>query len=268
MRHYKTIDFSRYASIKIGPTLEVWVIEDEHYPQDAYIIGGANNVLLSPTPPPLMVLSKAYDYIKIENGRLVIGAATPGGKVVSFCKRHNIANFEFMAHLPGTVGGMIKMNAGLKEWEIFNYLYALKLDGDYYLKEHIPYGYRYCHLEGVVFEAHFNIEEGFQTQRLEMFRSMRSNQPKASSAGSCFKNPTGDHAGRLIEAVGLKGWRHGAVGFSAVHANFLVNYGGGTFDDAMYVISLAQQRVAETFGIVLDKEIIVLHENCQSKRDI
>ncbi len=255
---YKSIDFSQYASIKIGPVVDVFVIEEEHYPHDAYLIGGANNVLLSPTPPPLMVLSKTYDYIKIENGRLIIGAATPGGKVVSFCKRHNIANFEFMAHLPGTVGGMVKMNAGLKEWEIFNHLYALKLESGYCLKESMEYGYRYCGLESIVWEAQFTIEEGFEAKRLEMFASMRRNQPKAFSAGSCFKNPKDDYAGRLIEAVHLKGVRCGSMAFSEIHANFLVNCGGGTFDDALSLIRLAEQRVHEQFGIQLEREIIVL----------
>ncbi len=255
---YKSIDFSQYASIKIGPVVDVFVIEAGHYPHDAYLIGGANNVLLSPTPPPLMVLSKKYDYIKIENGRLTIGAATPGGKVVSFCKRHDIANFEFMAHLPGTVGGMIKMNAGLKEWEIFNHLYALKLESGYYLKESIEHGYRYCHLDSMVFEAEFIIDKGFDMKRLELFRAMRHNQPTECSAGSCFKNPKGDYAGRLIEAVGLKGERVGAMGFSAQHANFLVNVGGGTFDDALRLIQLAEERVYEQFGIQLEREIIVL----------
>ena len=260
MSCYKHIDFSRYSSIKIGPVVEVYVVEDGHYPNDAYLVGGANNLLLSPTPPPLMVLSKQYDYIKVDNGRLIVGAATPGGKVVSFCKRHNIANFEFMAHLPGTVGGMIRMNAGLKEWEIFNHLIAVKLDHEYHSKESIAYGYRYCHIDAVIFEAQFIIEKGFQQERLALFRSMRSNQPKEPSAGSCFKNPSGDYAGRLIEAVGLKGMRCGAMAFSNVHANFLVNDGGGTFDEAMYLITLAQQRVFEVFGIVLERELIVLHQ--------
>ncbi len=267
MSVYKTIDFSRYSSIKIGPTVDVFVIEQgyKHDLHDAYLIGGANNLLLSPTPPPLMMLSKQYDYIYIQNGRLIIGAATPGGKVVSFCKRHNIANFEFMAHLPGTVGGMIKMNAGLKDWEIFKHLYALKLASGYCLKEDIVHGYRYCCLDSVVYEAQFHMETGFDAKHLELFRSMRSNQPKESSAGSCFKNPEGDYAGRLIEAVGLKGVRRGAMAFSEIHANFLVNFGGGTFEDATSLIVLAQERVQEKFGICLEREIVVLDRNEHAK---
>ncbi len=265
MNHHKTIDFSQYSAIRIGPIAEVHIIEDADALPEAYLIGGANNVLLSPTPPPLMLLSKKYDYIKIEKDRLIVGAATPGGKVVSFCKRHNIANFEFMAHLPGTVGGMVKMNAGLKEWEIVNHLYALKLASGYYLKESIAYGYRYCDLDSIVFEAQFNIEAGFDAKRLERFASMRRTQPKGFSAGSCFKNPEGDYAGRLIEAVGLKGVRCGAMAFSDVHANFLVNGGGGTFEDALSLMMLAERRVKEQFGIALEREIIVLDSRSIAK---
>ena len=92
------------------------------------IIGSANNLLVSPTPPPLMILSKQYEFIRIEGDRLHIGAATPGGRVVSFCKKNDIAHFEYLSKLPGTVGGMIKMNAGLKEFEIFNHLIAIRTE--------------------------------------------------------------------------------------------------------------------------------------------
>ena len=83
---------------------------------------------------------------------------------------------------------------------------------------------------------------------------MRSNQPNTPSAGSCFKNPHADFAGRLIEAVGLKGHRVGGMEFSTIHANFLVNADNGTFDDALFLIQEAQKRVYEQFGIWLENE--------------
>ena len=91
-----------------------------------------------------------------------------------------------------------------------------------------------------------------------MFKKMRSNQPATPSAGSCFKNPKGDYAGRLIEAVGLKGLRQGDMSFSQEHANFLVNHGDGIFEDALYLIKEAQRRVSLEFDIELECEIIVL----------
>ncbi|HEX5623146.1 MAG TPA: UDP-N-acetylmuramate dehydrogenase [Sulfuricurvum sp.] len=256
----KTVDFSKYSSIRIGPVVEVAVIEDDIVPEGCIIVGAANNLLVSPNPPALMMLSKQYDFIRIEKDQLIIGAATPGGKVVSFCKKNNIANFEYFSKLPGTIGGMIKMNAGLKEYEIFNHLIAVRTPKGWIPKEEIEYGYRKTSIEGVVFEASFELHEGFSHERLEMFAQMRTNQPSEASAGSCFKNPPGDYAGRLIEAVGLKGKRVGNMAFSEVHANFLVNYGGGTYEEAITLINEAQTRVLERFAIALQCEVVILRD--------
>ena len=254
----KTIDFKQFSSIKIGKPVEVTLIEDLHYPADHYIIGGANNILLGDDPPPLMMLDKKFDYIKIEDGVLKIGAATPGGKVVSFCKKHGIAGFEFLSQLPGTLGGMVKMNAGLKEYEIFNDLLGIKTKNGEIPREAISYGYRHTNIKDVVFETTFSLQNGFSQEGIDLFKKMRSNQPKVSSAGSCFKNPPDDYAGRLIEAVGLKGNRVGDMEFSSVHANFLVNHGNGTYQDALLLIERAQKYVYEKFGIRLEREIIIV----------
>lgn len=254
----KTIDFSKFSSIRIGPVAEVYMIDSYDCPEDAYLIGGANNLLVGPEHPPLMKLSKSFDYIRIEEERLVIGAATPGGKIVSFCKKHDIADFEFLSHLPGTLGGMLQMNAGLKEYEIFNHLISIRTKTGEIPKANIPHGYRNTGIRDVVFEAAFEIKKGFDASRIEMFKKMRANQPGDPSAGSLFKNPEGDYAGRLIEAAGLKGHRIGDMAFSGMHANFLVNLGNGTFEDAIALLQLAQKKVFEKFGIWLQNEVIVV----------
>ena len=253
------IDFSKYSSIKIGGVLEVAVLEDcaQAY-QDHYIIGSCNNVLMGLQPPLLAKISKKYDFIKIENNTLKIGAATPSGKIASFCKKNDIADFEFLSHLPGILGGLVFMNAGLKEYEIFNNLISIATCEGIFHKEEIVYGYRYTDIKSPILEATFKLSYGFSKEKLEMFKKMRQNQPKTPSAGSCFKNPKGDFAGRLIEAVGLKGLRVGGMGFSSQHANFLVNAGDGTFDEAIYLIQEAQKRVYDAFGIWLECEIAVL----------
>lgn len=255
---YKSIDLRQLSSINIGSIADVYMIEDETYPKDAYLIGSANNVLFGTDLPLLMKLSKTYDFIRIEDGLLRIGAATPGGKIVSFCKKHDIAHFEFLSHLPGTLGGMLKMNAGLKEYEIFNHLCALRTETGWIDKEAVPHGYRTTGIDGVVFEAVFEISTGFDPSKIEIFRQMRANQPSDPSAGSAFKNPPGDYAGRLIESVGLKGYRLGDMAFSIEHANFLVNLGEGTFADAIALLRLAEKRVFETTGIELKREVIVV----------
>ncbi len=258
MPYHKTIDFAKFSSIRIGPVADVYMIDSFEYPNDAYLIGAANNLLVGSQHPPLMKLSKTFDYIQIKDNRLYIGAATPGGKIISFCKKNNIANFEFVAHLPGTLGGMLQMNAGLKAFEIFNYLHSIRFKEGYRLREEITYGYRKTNINTTAFEGVFEITEGFDPQKIEMFKAMRSNQPHNPSAGSFFKNPTGEAAGRLIEAVGLKGYCIGGMAFSDVHANFMVNLESGSFEDAIALMQIAQKKVYEKFGIWLENEVAVI----------
>jgi UDP-N-acetylmuramate dehydrogenase len=228
------------------------------YPKDGYILGHCNNILMGNNPPTLMVLGKNFDYIKIEDNLLKIGGATAGGRVLSFCKKHDIQHFELLPKLPGSIGGMLKMNAGLKEYEIFNYLHSIKTENGIILKKDIPFGYRWTDFKGIVFEASFEIHKGFNQEHVEMFKKMRDNQPLNPSAGSCFKNPDGDSAGRLIEAVGLKGHTIGNMAFSSLHANFLVNLGEGNFEDAISLIKLAQDKVNKKFDIKLKVEIKII----------
>lgn len=254
-----TIDFSKYSSIKIGPVVDVEKIEniDQKY-EEFFIVGKANNLLVSNNPPSLAVLSKKFDYIKIENNELVIGAATPTGKVVSFCKSHNIAGFEFLSKLPGTIGGAIKMNAGVKEYEIKNTLLWIKTYQGVIPASKIKLQYRKTDIDSIVYEAGFKLESGYSEALRQKLLSLRKNQPKEPSAGSVFKNPPGEFAGRLIEAVGLKGKRVGNMAFSPVHANFLVNLGGGTFDEAIILINEAKEKVFARYTISLQEEILII----------
>ncbi|MDA7818080.1 UDP-N-acetylmuramate dehydrogenase [Sulfurimonas sp.] len=255
----KSINFSKFSSFKIGDTIDVLVLDDcKTIPKDYYLIGSCNNVLIGTQPPTLIKLDKKYDYIKVENNTLKVGGATPSGKIASFCKKHDIGNFEFVSHLPGTLGGLVYMNAGLKEYEIFNNLISISTCRGELLKDEIEYGYRFTNISTPILEATFTLTCKFDIDRVEMFKNMRSNQPSTPSAGSCFKNPKGDYAGRLIEEVGLKGVMKGNMCFSEEHANFLVNNGNGNFEDAVFLIQEAQRKVYEKFGVWLECEVAVL----------
>ncbi len=257
--YFKTIDFARYSSIKIGQAVEVLVLEKgDNIPTDRYLIGGANNLLISPNPPLLMMLGKDFTKINLENKILIIGASMPTGRVVSFARKHNIAGFEFLAKLPGTVGGMLAMNAGVKSYEIFNILDSININGKWIKKDDIKHGYRFAKLNGIALEVKFNIDYGFSQELLNDLVNLRSNQPKEPSAGSAFKNPKNDYAGRLIESVGLKGFRYGNMAFSDIHSNFIVNLGNGEFKEAKYLIDLAKEKVLKRFDILLEEEIKTL----------
>lgn len=255
--HFEKINFKKKSSIKIGPEVDVLIIEKIADYSEYQIIGESNNILVSNTPPNFAKLGKSFDYIEEKDGKLYVGCATKSGKLFNYAKKNDLANFEFLGNLPGNLGGLIKMNAGLKEWEIFNYIDSIKTKDGYVKKEDIEYGYRFTNIDTIVYELVFNITKGYSKQMNELFKSMRANQPKTSSAGSCFKNPKGDSAGRLIEQAGLKGFSKNGMSFSNIHANFLVNDGDGTFEDAIYLINLAKERVKKEFEVELQTEIII-----------
>ena len=255
----KSINFSTFSSIKIGPIKDVLLLDSlMPLPERYTLIGGANNLLVSPNPPPLAMLDKCFDFIRLEENVLHIGGATPSGKILSFAKKNDLAGFELMQKLPGTLGGMVAMNAGLKEWEIFNNLLAIRTEKGWITKDNIEHGYRFAKIDGVVYEATFAIKNGFDENLLLMFKKMRDNQPKEPSAGSCFKNPVGHFAGKLIEDAGFKGKRVGNMMFSTIHANFLVNLGGGTYEEAIALITAVKEEVFKRFGIQLEEEIIIV----------
>ncbi len=254
----KKIDFSKYSSIRIGSPLDVLVMDEVADFSGFYPIGHACNLLASPNANNLAVLSDRFDYIEIKGGYLHVGAATSSGKLASFCKKHDMGGFEFLFGLPGSIGGLVKMNAGMKEWEIGNFLVSILTASGYIERKDLVISYRYTNIDVPIFEAVFETKSGFDEEMVSFFKALREKHPKEPSCGSCFKNPKGDFAGRLIEQVGMKGFRVGDVAFSEKHANFLVNLGSGKFDDALELISLAQKRVNEEFGVSLEKEVLIL----------
>lgn len=258
MNSIKQIDFKKFSSIHIGSVKDILVINEIGSYEDYTILGRANNILVSPNcKKKFAILGEAFDYIKDFDDKLFVGCATSSGKLLTYTRKNNIANLEFIAKLPGSLGGLVKMNAGLKSWEVFNYIHSIKTKDGYIKKEDISYSYRHTNINTIIYEVVFNKEFGFSQEKLKEFTKMRDNQPQMASAGSCFKNPKGDFAGRLIEAVGLKGYRLGDMEFSSTHANFLVNHSNGSFEDAISLINLAKQRVKEQFNIDLEEEIII-----------
>ncbi len=242
------IDFSKLSTIKIGSKIDVKIIDEDNY-NDEIIIGRASNSLVC--SGNIGILDDKYDFIEIIGDRLRVGAKTKNSKLYNFTRRHNISGFEFLSKLPGSIGGTIKMNAGMKSYEISNNLISINgID-----KKDFEFGYRYSNINFPIFWAEFEIKKGFNKKLVEMFSQMRNNQPKLPSLGSAFKNPKDDFAGRLIEAVGLKGVRFGGVEFNKIHSNFLVNINNGKCEDVIKAINEAKKRVFNEFGVNLQEEI-------------
>ncbi|MCR4941184.1 MAG: UDP-N-acetylmuramate dehydrogenase [Campylobacter sp.] len=254
----KTINFAKFSSVKIGGEFEVYIIDSVDSDFDGVVIGGANNLLLSPNPPKMAMLGKNFDYIKFDNDVLEIGAATKSAKIYNFAKQNDLANFEFLKNIPGTLGGLIKMNAGLCGLSISDSLIDVRLKSGWVNKEKLNFTYRKSEIYETIFAARFQISKGFSKERADEFTQKRANQPKGASFGSCFVNPQGNFAGKLIEDAGLKDYAIGGAKFSEQHANFLINFNNASFDDAISLIKLAQKEVFEKFGVELKTEVVVL----------
>ncbi|PZT48583.1 UDP-N-acetylenolpyruvoylglucosamine reductase [Helicobacter valdiviensis] len=266
----KYIDFKTYSSIKVGGICEVYEISN---PQDYYtllqsgnplnIIGKANNLLISPQAKNLIILSKDFDYIKDCGEYLEVGALTPSGKLYSYAKKHNLAGFEILRGLPGCIGGIIKMNAGLKEYEIKSSLLGILClknnpQLEFVKSDELSLEYRKSNINTLIFAGIFKKDKGFDENLPPLFASMRQNQPSEPSFGSCFKNPSNNYAGFLIESVGLKGKKFGknkSLMFSQKHANFLVNLGDSSFLEVLDLIELAKKCVQEKHNILLEEEV-------------
>lgn len=256
------IDFKKYSSVRIGEKFEVEVLEQK-CEFEGFLIGGANNLLISNAPKKLGILGKNFDFIEIlEKNKefcvLKVGCATKSSTMYRFAKENGLGGFEFLSKIPGTLGGLLKMNAGLKGESISKHLESIELLEGEILKENIAFAYRFNPLKNPMFGAKFKLYFGFDTQKDELLKNMRDNQPKGPSFGSIFKNPQDDFAGRLIEAVGLKGFCKNDAMISDKHANFLINKKNASFEDAIYLIELARSRVFEEFGVKLENEVIVI----------
>jgi UDP-N-acetylmuramate dehydrogenase len=183
---------------------------------------------------------------------------------------------EWAIGIPGTVGGAVVGNAGAWGSDIASTLSRASLleppdSITAWPVECFGYGYRTSVLkrggttqQGVVLEAEFKVEKAERTvlevRAAEITAKRRASQPPGASCGSVFKNPTGDFAGRLIEAAGLKGKQYGGAKISRVHANFIVNTGQARASDVKALIDLASDTVQSQFGVALELEIELIGE--------
>jgi len=211
-------------------------------------------------------------------------AGVTHASLTRFCLERGLAGLEFGAGIPGVIGGWIAMNAGIGTREVRDVVREIEViePGDTATRC-IPRDslcFEYRALRGLapgtlVVSARFEVESSTpEAVRSEVDRllAMRSDtQPlNVPSCGSVFKNPEGDHAGRLIEAAGLKGARAGGAQISEVHANFIANTGDATAADVLALIERAQAAVAVQTGIHLEPEvrIIVRTEDRLEAREI
>ncbi|MBZ0091740.1 MAG: UDP-N-acetylmuramate dehydrogenase [Sulfuricellaceae bacterium] len=243
-------------------------------------------------------LHGALNALRLEaDGTVYAEAGVADAKVARFAARHGLAGAEFLAGIPGTVGGALAMNAGCygaETWQIVLKVLTISRDGRLRERCAADYdiGYRHVALRASDEEwamgdgcphfphssspiphhpqewfvaAWFELQQGdgeVSKQRIKALLAQRAaSQPLSKpNAGSVFRNPPGDYAARLIENCGLKGLKIGGAEVSAKHANFIVNSGGATAADIEALIERVQAEVRQRCGIELQREVRIVGE--------
>jgi len=237
------------------------------------ILGGGANTLVADAGVRGVVLRlpQSFGEERQDGARLVLGAGAPISRLWSRAHAAGLVGMEFVAGIPGTLGGAVAMNAGTKLGEMKDVVSAVELataEGAGFLPAAaLSFAYRTCRLpEGaVVTRVELSLRPGDVAESARLMEEDRDRRRRTQpldrpTFGSTFANPPGDFAGRLIEAVGLKGHRVGGATWSPVHANFISNLGGATARDVLALMALARRRVKERFGISLETEVRLVGE--------
>jgi UDP-N-acetylmuramate dehydrogenase len=240
------------------------------------VLGGGSNVLVSDRGVREVVIlnrAKAVKFIGGDQPRVRAEAGATFSQLAHRSATKAFAGIEWAAAVPGTVGGAVYGNAGAFGGDVMQSLISAELLTEQgrvtWPAEKFGYGYRTSVLKrgevkAVVLAAEFSLEnatkEAVSAKIAQFSAERKSAQPPGASMGSMFKNPPGDHAGRLIEAAGLKGSRIGNAEISTLHGNFFINHGDTRADDIRALIKLARKTVNEKSGIELELEIEFIGE--------
>jgi UDP-N-acetylmuramate dehydrogenase len=197
-------------------------------------------------------------------------AGVASAKLARYCAEHGLEGAEFLAGIPGTVGGALAMNAGAfggETWNIVAAVETMDRSGQVRVRDPGDYAVSYRSVRGPQGEwfvaGHFRLRPDPQRGGKDRIKALLAKrgvtQPtQLPNAGSVFRNPPNDFAARLIEACGLKGECEGQACVSTLHANFIVNQGGASAAQIERLIARVQARVLEQHGITLAPEVRVI----------
>jgi UDP-N-acetylmuramate dehydrogenase len=261
--------------------------------EPVYVVGLGSNLLVRDggLQGTVVFTHGALKKIRIESGDadrplLYAEAGVASPRVARFAATHSLSGAEFLAGIPGTVGGALAMNAGCfgsEAWDIVEGVLCLRRDGELvrYTPDQFEIGYRHVaprsgagtdqelritrDREYWFAAAWFKLAAGDpeQSRRVikELLERRIATQPlDQPNAGSVFRNPPGDYAARLIESCGLKGFAIGGAMVSTKHANFIVNTGAASAADIEALIETVQTMVAERCGVGLEREVLIVGE--------
>ncbi|MDX2186301.1 MAG: UDP-N-acetylmuramate dehydrogenase [Opitutaceae bacterium] len=242
-----------------------------------YWLGRGSNLVVPDFGVDGLVLSLAHSnwqaFTPGADGRVWVGAGLRLKNLCGLAAKAGLQGFEFLEGIPGNVGGALRMNAGAMGGWMFDVVDSVRLlTEDLRIvirrKEEMKVDYRHCEdLErAVALGAWLKPVRHAQSEavaaQIDAYREKRQkSQPREPSAGCIFKNPEGDHAGRLIDVTGLKGTKVGGAMVSPVHANFIVNADSATSADVAELVRRVRAAVEKAQGIQLNPEVILFGDD-------
>lgn len=246
------------------------VARDEAIP--VLILGSGSNILVLDGGVRGLVMNLSHTFLALEvsGEQIRCGAGVRTSRVLALSAMRSLTGLEGLTGVPGTVGGAIKGNAGTSLGAIADHLDWIRLvdclgEERHLARAELDAGYRHCTLPtgAVIVEACFTLQRA-ETEEIrgtisKLLARRNLTQPvEVRSAGCIFKNPPGDFAGRLVEHAGLKGLRRGGAQISEKHGNFIVNLGGATAAEVLWLIERARAEVMTKAGVALELEIQVV----------
>lgn len=237
------------------------------------VIGCGSNILSSDTGVAGVIIkldSSAFRFVRLSGRQVEAGAGASLAELLTACCAAGLSGLEFLAGIPGTVGGGLAMNCGVSTkagavsiGDRVDQVSVMGYDGTISVEpgKSIAFGYRSSGLTGcVIVSARFTLKQSNATAVRKLVREWmfkrKGQEYSLPSAGCVFKNPSKDcSAGRLIEECGLKGTRVGGACVSEKHANFIVNTGNATCSDVISLMKLVRREVKKRHGVNLESEI-------------
>lgn len=239
------------------------------------VIGRGSNLLVldKGIRGAVIKLGEGFDTMRVEEDSIIVGAGYSFIKLAVQTAKMGLAGLEFASGIPGTVGGAVYMNAGAHGSDVSQVLKSAVVlwesgEIEELQLDELQFSYRTSVLQrrkGIVLEATFVLKKGDRqeiTKCMNAYKERRlETQPYTEAcAGSVFRNPVGDHAGRLIESLGLKGKQIGGAQISPIHSNFIVNRGSARASDVLDLIQFVQREVKVHYDVELETEVLVMGE--------
>lgn len=277
---------SQHTTMKIGGPADIFIepaslgdiqkvmtfLKERQIPWRA--IGRGSNLLVSDKGIEGVVikLGPGLDHLTINDSTITVGGGHSLVSLSTLISKKGLSGLEFASGIPGSVGGAVYMNAGAHGSDISKILtkaHILFEDGsmEWISNDEMEFTYRTSVLQkkrpGIVLEAEFQLTKGDRTSIVSQMQKNKDYRKETQPwnfpcAGSIFRNPLPNYAGKLIEDAGLKGYQIGGAKISEMHGNFIVNAGNATAKDVLDLIQYIKETILTSYGIKMETEVEII----------